>query len=249
MLSVKDISKSFGKTKVLNGISIDVNQGDVLAILGSSGTGKTTLLRCIEFFEKADQGRVDLGDLSIDLKAAKKDEILELRKRTAFVFQNHNLFANKTALENVTLGLIKGRKVPKAEAEEKAKEALDLVGLSGKYDNYPSQLSGGQQQRVGIARAIAVNPEVIFFDEPTSALDPELTKELEKLFKKLAADGATMVIVTHDIAFAQAVSSRVIFMESGNIVEEGDSKEIFNNPRKERTRQFLSSYLNFDYQI
>lgn len=241
MLELKKVKKAFGETKILNGVDINIQKGDVTVILGPSGAGKTTFLRCINFLERADEGEIILDGTKIDLKSASKKEILQVRKKTAFVFQNYNLFNNKTALENVTEGLIIGRKVPKAEAIKIAKKALDKVGLSEKYSHYPAQLSGGQQQRVGIARAIAVNPEVILFDEPTSALDPELVSEVLAVMKNLAKEGTTMVVVTHEMSFARDVANRVIFMDGGVIVEEGSPEEVFKASKEIRTQNFLKS--------
>lgn len=243
MIEVKDVYKKFDRHEVLKGVSLKVETGDVIVILGVSGSGKTTLLRCINFLDKADSGTLSIAGETVDLKHASKKEILNVRKKTAFVFQNHNLFNNKTALENVMEGLVIARKVPKAEAEKRAKEALDKVGLAEKYDSYPSQLSGGQQQRVGIARAIVLNPEIIMFDEPTSALDPELVGETLKIMKKIADEGVTMIVVTHEMAFASEVANKVIFMDEGVIVEEGPPEEIFSNPKEERTRRFLKRIL------
>ena len=226
MLEIKNIKKSFGQTDVLHDISLSVNKGDVIAILGPSGSGKTTLLRCLNFLEKADGGTMTFDDETIELHKASKRTIARIRKKTAFVFQNYNLFANKTALQNVTEGLIVGRKMPKDEANKIAHEALKKVGMEDRSDYYPSQLSGGQQQRVAIARAIAVNPEIIYFDEPTSALDPELTVEVLAVMKRLAQEGMTMLVVTHEMNFARTVSNRVIFMEKGLIVEEGTPEDM-----------------------
>jgi len=239
MLKLTDVHKSFDKTEVLKGISLNVERGSVTAIIGPSGAGKTTLLRCINFLEKADSGNLDFDDIHVDLKKVSKKTMLELRRKTAFVFQNYNLFANMTALQNVMEGLVTARKVPKAEAKDRAMKALEKVGLRDKADFYPSSLSGGQQQRVGIARAIAVNPDVILFDEPTSALDPELTGEVLNVIKQLAAEGTTMVIVTHEMSFARDTADNVIFMDKGVIVEEGSPSEIFTSPKESRTRQFL----------
>lgn len=250
MLEVKNVHKSFDQNEVLKGVNFKVDKGDIIVILGPSGSGKTTLLRCLNFLERADAGTMDFEDIHTELKGASGKTIRKVRKKTAFVFQNYNLFQNKTALENVTEGLIIGRKVPKKEAVEIAKKALDKVGLSERYDYYPSQLSGGQQQRVGIARAIAVNPDVLLFDEPTSALDPELIGEVLKVMKELAKEGATMVVVTHEMSFAQEVASRVIFMDGGVVVEEGSPKQIFRTPKEERTAQFLHRILrDYDYVI
>lgn len=250
MLEIKDIHKKFGANEVLRGVSLKVEKGDVVVILGPSGSGKTTLLRCVDFLEKADQGEMIFDDIRTGLAHASKKTISRIRKKTAFVFQNYNLFNNKTALQNVTEGLIVARKVPKKEAEEIGKKALDKVGLSERYDYYPGQLSGGQQQRVGIARAIAVNPDIILFDEPTSALDPELIGEVLQVMKELAKEGTTMIVVTHEMKFAQDVAKKVIFMDGGKIVEEGKPQDIFSRPKEERTRQFLSRILpDFDYVI
>jgi L-cystine transport system ATP-binding protein len=250
MLEVKNIHKSFGKNEVLKGVSLSVSKGDVVVILGPSGSGKTTLLRCIDFLETADSGDIVFGEIQTPLKGAHKKTILEVRRKSAFVFQNYNLFNNKTAIENVLEGLVTARRIPRWEAVERAKAALDKVGLSDRYDYYPSQLSGGQQQRVGIARAIAVNPDVIFFDEPTSALDPELIGEVLSVMKKLAKEGMTMIVVTHEMSFAQDVATHVVFMSGGVIVEEGTSKQIFLAPKEERTKQFLKRILPLqDYAI
>ena len=239
MLEIKNIKKSFGQTHVLHDVSLSVNKGDVIAILGPSGSGKTTLLRCLNFLEKADGGTMTFDDETIDLHKVPKRTIARIRKKTAFVFQNYNLFANKTALQNVTEGLIVGRKMPKDEANRIAREALKKVGMEDRSHYYPSQLSGGQQQRVAIARAIAVNPEIIYFDEPTSALDPELTVEVLAVMKRLAQEGMTMLVVTHEMNFARTVSNRVIFMEKGVVVEQGSSKEFFEHPKETRTKEFL----------
>ena len=244
MLKLTNVHKSFGKTEVLKGISLNVEKGSVTAIIGPSGAGKTTLLRCINFLEKADTGLLDFDDIHINLEKVSKKTMLEIRRKTAFVFQNYNLFANMTALENVMEGLVTARKVPKAEAKDRAIKALEKVGLKDRADFYPSSLSGGQQQRVGIARALAVNPEVILFDEPTSALDPELTGEVLSVIKQLASEGTTMVIVTHEMSFARDTAEKVIFMDKGQIIEEGKSSKIFTSPKESRTRQFLQRFEN-----
>jgi L-cystine transport system ATP-binding protein len=249
MLQIKNVKKSFGKLDVLNGVSFDVNKGDVIVILGSSGSGKTTLLRCLEYFEHADEGTLTLDGIEADLSKLNKKLVHSLRLKIGFVFQNYNLFVNKTALENVTLGLTVARGIKKEEARELGKKALDKVGLSERYDYYPAQLSGGQQQRVGIARAIVYNPDVVFFDEPTSALDPELVCEVLNTIKGLAQDGTTMVIVTHEMNFARDVATKVIYMDKGVIVESGTPEKMFSNPSEERTRQFLSRYLDVEYII
>ena len=242
MLEIRNIHKSFDGAAVLEGIDLTVNQGDVTAIIGPSGSGKTTLLRCLNYLERADQGTMVFDGETFQMNKISKKEIRRIRQKTAFVFQNYNLFANKTALQNVTEGLIHGRKMPKEEALAIGREALRRVGLSDREEYYPSQLSGGQQQRVAIARAMAVKPEIIYFDEPTSALDPELTGEVLSVMRDLAQSGMTMVVVTHEMSFARTVSNKVILMEHGRIVEEGPSQEFFANPRQERTRAFLKTF-------
>ena len=243
MLKVTNIRKAFKDNEVLKGVDIEVNKGNVVTILGPSGSGKTTLLRCINFLEQADGGQLDFDEQHLDYAKVTGKEIKAIRHKTAFVFQNYNLFNNKTALENVTEGLIYGRGVEKSKAVELAKKALDRVGLAERYNYYPSQLSGGQQQRVGIARAIAVEPEIILMDEPTSALDPELIGEVLGVIKSLADEGKTMVIVTHEMQFAKEISTNVIFMDGGKIVEQGSASKIFTNPEELRTRRFLRRVL------
>ena len=239
MLSVTNVHKSFGKNEILKGVNLKVEKGDVVVIIGPSGSGKTTLLRTIDFLETADKGELIFDDIKTPLAHAHKKTILNVRRKTGFVYQNYNLFANKTALENVMEGLVVARKVPKELARELAEGALNKVGLADRMNFYPSQLSGGQQQRVGIARAVVTNPDVVLLDEPTSALDPELVGEVLAVLKELAKEGTTMIIVTHEMSFAEEVASQVVFMEGGIIVEEGSPKEIFNNPKEARTKQFL----------
>ena len=239
LLEVKNLKKSFDKTEVLKGIDLKVNKGDVVSILGPSGSGKTTLLRCINFLEKPDGGKLSFDGKDYDLSGISKSDIAAIRKKTGFVFQGYNLFANKNVLENVTLGLTSARKIPKNEADEKALEVLKKVGMDGYTDFYPSQLSGGQQQRVAIARALATDPSIIYFDEPTSALDPQLTSEVLEVMRELADEGMTMIVVTHEMGFAKEVSSHVVFMADGNVVEEGSSADFFDNPKEVRTREFL----------
>ncbi|MBP3772588.1 MAG: amino acid ABC transporter ATP-binding protein [Treponema sp.] len=243
MLKITNIKKSFGKTEILRGVDITVQKGDVVVLLGPSGAGKTTLLRCINFLEQADEGELEFDEIKTTFGKTSKKTISQIRKKTAFVFQNYNLFNNKTAIENVMEGLVVARKVPKKEAYEIAKKALKKVGLSEREDYYPVSLSGGQQQRVGIARAIAVNPDVILFDEPTSALDPELIGEVLSVMKSLAKEGTTMIVVTHEMSFAEEVANHVVFMDGGVIVEEGSPRDIFYYPKEERTRQFLKRIL------
>ena len=244
MLEVEHVSKKFKDHQVLVDVNLKVNQGDVVVILGPSGSGKTTFLRCLNHLEKADTGRLTLGAKEDDLAKLSKKEILEIRQKTAFVFQHYNLFANKTALENILEGLIVARKIPKEEALQRAESALEKVGLLAYKDYYPTQLSGGQQQRIGIARAIAVKPDVILLDEPTSALDPELVGDVLGVMKQLAQEGVTMVVVTHEMSFARDVANHVIFMDGGHIVEENEPHEFFNSPKEERTKQFLSRILS-----
>ena len=239
MLDIQNVQKRFGDTEVLRDVSLHVDKGDVIAILGPSGSGKTTLLRCLNFLETADGGNMVFDGETFDLHSASKKDIARLRRKTAFVFQSYNLFANKTALQNVTEGLIIARKTPKDKAEKIGHEMLQRVGLDDRAAAYPAELSGGQQQRVAIARALATDPEIIYFDEPTSALDPELTGEVLAVMRDLAHDGMTMLVVTHEIGFARNVSNRVAFMENGVIVEEGASIDVFKRPRQERTRAFL----------
>ena len=240
MVEVKNLHKSFEGVHILKGIDLKVDKGDVIAIIGPSGSGKTTLLRCMNFLEKADEGTMLFDDIFIDFsKKINRDDISEIRKKTAFVFQSYNLFFNKTAIENITEGLIVARKIKKEVANKKAMELLEKVGLLDRKDYYPSQLSGGQQQRVAIARALATDPEIIYFDEPTSALDPELIGEVLNVMKQLANEGMTMIVVTHEMNFAKEVSKKTIFMDDGIIVEEGESKSFFNSPKQERTKAFL----------
>lgn len=239
MLEVKNIYKSFGENQVLKGVNFSVDKGDVIAVLGSSGSGKTTLLKCISFLEPADKGEITFDDFHKDITKVTKKEIRQLRMKMGFVFQNFNLFRNMTALENVEEGLIRARKVPADQAEKIAFEMLEKVGMTERAYHYPDLLSGGQQQRVAIARALAINPEVILFDEPTSALDPELTGEVLEVMRKLAYDGSTMVVVTHEMEFARKVADWVVFMADGVVVEEGKPEEFFTNPQNERTIQFL----------
>ena len=249
MIELVGVKKSFGKQEVLRDVSVKVNNGEVVVILGPSGSGKTTFLRCINFLERADSGILKFDGKEIDLKRARKREILDVRRHTAFVFQNYGLFAHKTALQNVMEGLTQVQKKSKAEATKIAEDALKWVGLIDKKDFYPSQLSGGQQQSVGIARAVALKPEVILFDEPTSALDPELVGETLEVIKNVAKMGITMIVVTHEMSFAEDVADRVIFMDGGVVVEEGKPDEIFYKPKEERTRQFLSRIIPQDSYV
>lgn len=243
MLKVTNVHKSFGKNEILKGVDLTVEKGDVVVILGPSGSGKTTLLRTIDFLETADSGELAFDDIKTPLAHASKKTILNVRRKTGFVYQNYNLFANKTALENVMEGLVTARKIPKDTAREIAERALEKVGLLDRMNYYPSELSGGQQQRVGIARAVAPNPDVVLFDEPTSALDPELVGEVLNVIKELAKDGTTMIVVTHEMSFAEEAASQVVFMDGGVIVEKGSPSQIFNRPKEERTKKFLQRIL------
>ena len=244
MLEIRDVRKQFDGNVVLDGIDLDVQKGDVTAILGPSGSGKTTFLRCLNFLERADSGTIVFDGEPFDLHTARKAEIARVRKKTAFVFQNYNLFLNKTALQNVTLGLTSGAGMHKEEATDRAMKALQKVGMADKTASYPSQLSGGQQQRVAIARALAMEPEIIYFDEPTSARDPELIGEVLAVMRQLAEEGMTMLVVTHEMDFARNVSSQVLFMDGGKVIEHGPSREFFANPQEERSREFIRAILN-----
>lgn len=239
LLKVEGIKKRFKYLEVLKGISLSVDAGDAAVILGPSGAGKTTLLRCMNFLETPDEGKLMFEGQSNEMNRMSSKEIRSYRLRTAFVFQNFNLFLNKTSLQNVTEGLIIARGMDKKTAEEKGMEALERVGLVSHAGYYPHQLSGGQQQRVAIARALAADPRIIFFDEPTSALDPELTDEVLSVMCGLASDGMTMLIVTHEIEFARTVSNKIIFMENGEVIESGPTAKIFACPEKDRTAAFL----------
>lgn len=239
MISISNLHKKFGKNEVLKGINIQIDKGDVISILGPSGSGKTTLLRCLNYLERPDEGTITIDDVTIhSIKVYKKD-VYQLRRKSAMVFQSYNLFQHKTVLQNVMEGLVVVQKMNVKEARVIALEMLKKVGLEQKVDAYPLQLSGGQQQRVGIARALALNPEVILFDEPTSALDPELVGEVLDVIRKISREGITMIIVTHEMNFAREVSNRVIFMDGGVVVEEGVPNDIFRTPKEDRTKQFL----------
>jgi L-cystine transport system ATP-binding protein len=242
LIEVRGLRKSFGKNEVLKGIDLAVNQGEVVTLLGPSGSGKTTLLRCLNFLEKPNSGILRIECDTVDLRKVSSKQMLSMRRKTAMVFQNYDLFLNKTVLENVTEGLVTARKVPRTEAVERAKNVLKKVGLGDRLGSRPYELSGGEQQRVGIARALAVNPSVILFDEPTSALDPEKVDGILDLIRSVAETGVTMIIVTHEMEFAYDIADTVIFMDFGEIVEQGEPKQVFGNPRQERTRQFLSRF-------
>ncbi|PFA61715.1 ectoine/hydroxyectoine ABC transporter ATP-binding protein EhuA [Bacillus sp. AFS015802] len=241
MISIKGLTKRFDQLEVLKGMDVEVEKGQVIVLIGPSGSGKTTFLRCLNALELPNDGTVSIGGTSVDFnKKVSKQELIKLRRKTGMVFQNYNLFPHMTALENVMEGPTVVQKRNKSETREKAIRLLEKVGLGDKVDYYPFQLSGGQQQRVGIARALAIEPEVMLFDEPTSALDPELVGEVLKVMKDLAEEGMTMVVVTHEMRFAKEAADKVIFMDGGYIVEEGTPKEVFENPQNERTKQFLN---------
>ncbi|NMZ64071.1 L-cystine ABC transporter ATP-binding protein YecC [Pseudomonas oryzihabitans] len=246
MIEVQGLSKSFRQQTVLQSIDLEVAQGEVVAIIGPSGSGKTTLLRCLNLLETPEAGSIRLGDLRIDASRPLKGQqhaIRQLRQRMGFVFQNFNLFPHRTALENVIEGPIIVQGEARDSAIAQGREWLAKVGLADKADNYPGQLSGGQQQRVAIARALAMRPQAILFDEPTSALDPERVGEVLETIRGLAQEGRTLVIVTHEMAFARDVAHRVLFMDGGRIVEQGPAAELFNRPREERTRRFLAKFV------
>lgn len=241
LIEIEHLSKSFpGGTEVLKDISLEIHKGDIVAIIGPSGTGKSTLLRCLNYLTVPSEGKIRIGECWVDAKSHTKEEVYALRRKSSMVFQQFNLFKNKTALENVMEALTKVQKMPKAEAEEISKRLLEQVGMGDRMDFYPSKLSGGQQQRVGIARALAVNPEVILFDEPTSALDPEWVKEVLATIQEVAKEGRTMIIVTHEISFARQVANRILFMEEGKIQVDAPPEEFFSDTKQERLQQFLS---------
>ena len=244
MVELKNIQKSFGSNHILKGVNMSIGKGEVVVILGPSGSGKTTLLRTINFLDAADEGSISVSGFEVDAKKHSKSQVMELRRKTAMVFQNYNLFANKTILENVMEGLVTVKKFKKSDAEAMSREILKKVGLEERCDFYPAQLSGGQQQRAGIARALILDPDVILFDEPTSALDPELVGEVLNTIKAVAQTGITMIVVTHEIAFAREVASRVVFMEGGVVVEEGKPEEILVAPKHPSTQRFLKRITN-----
>ena len=258
LLQVEDIGKSFGATKVLENISFDLQKGEALAIIGSSGSGKTTLLRCLNFLETADAGRIIVGGETLwdaaDKGTQSEEALRKKRLHFGLVFQNFNLFPQYTALQNITLaGELLARERPDyrqnrravhAELEAHARELLAQMGLSDRAGHYPHQLSGGQQQRVAIARALALHPDILCFDEPTSALDPELTGEVLRVLRELADNKTTMIIVTHEMKFARDVADRILFMDHGVVVEQGDARQVIDHPQEERTKQFLSHYGN-----
>lgn len=240
MIQIDNLKKSYGTTPVLRGVNLHINKGEIVTIIGPSGAGKTTLLRMLNWLEVPDEGKIRIADASISTDNYSKKDVHNFRSQSSMVFQHYNLFRNKTALENVTASLIHVQKLAKKEANEIGLELLNKVGLADKRDEYPSRLSGGQQQRVGIARALAVNPKVMLFDEPTSALDPEWVGEVLSVINKIASEGMTMVVVSHEMRFVQHVSNRVLFFDEGIIQEDGTPDEIFHNAKNERTKKFLS---------
>ncbi|WP_422002290.1 amino acid ABC transporter ATP-binding protein [Roseovarius mucosus] len=239
-ISIRGLTKTFGGKPVLDGIDLDIAAGERVVIIGPSGTGKSTLLRCLNYLDRPDSGLISIGDLTVDAAHARNSDILGLRRRTGFVFQNYALFANKTAIENIMEALITVLRLPKSEAVARAKAVLAETGLADKADSYPAALSGGQQQRVGIGRAMALGAELMLFDEPTSALDPELVGEVLDLMRRVAEQRQTILIVTHEMQFAREIADRILFMHGGKIVEQGTPAQIFEAPQDVRLRRFLA---------
>ncbi|RHA70465.1 amino acid ABC transporter ATP-binding protein [Dorea formicigenerans] len=246
MIKVTDLHKSFGELAVLKGIDFQADTGEVIVIIGPSGMGKSTFLRCINYIERPEKGIIEIDNVKVDAEKCTEKEIKQLRLKTSMVFQNYNIFKNKTVIENVMLPMTSVQKIEKEIAKEKALQYLDQVGLLDKINEYPSRLSGGQQQRVGIARAMAVNPQLILLDEPTSSLDPELVLGILDILRNLANEHKrTMIIVTHEMSFAKEIADRIIFMDDGRIIEEGTPEDIFSNPQNERTKRFLERFQTF----
>ena len=246
MIKVTDLHKSFGELAILKGIDFQADTGEVIAIIGPSGMGKSTFLRCINYIERPEKGIIEIDNVKVDAEKCTEKEIKQLRLKTSMVFQNYNIFKNKTVIENVMLPMTSVQKIEKEIAKEKALQYLDQVGLLDKVNEYPSRLSGGQQQRVGIARAMAVNPKLILLDEPTSSLDPELVLGILDILRNLANEHKrTMIIVTHEMSFAKEIADRIIFMDDGRIIEEGTPEKIFSNPQNERTKRFLERFQTF----
>ena len=246
MIKVTDLHKSFGELAVLKGIDFQADTGEVIVIIGPSGMGKSTFLRCINYIERPEKGIIEIDNVKVDAEKCTEKEIKQLRLKTSMVFQNYNIFKNKTVIENVMLPMTSVQKIEKEIAKEKALQYLEQVGLLDKVNEYPSRLSGGQQQRVGIARAMAVNPKLILLDEPTSSLDPELVLGILDILRNLANEHKrTMIIVTHEMSFAKEIADRIIFMDDGRIIEEGTPEEIFSNPQNERTKRFLERFQTF----
>ncbi|NDI36407.1 amino acid ABC transporter ATP-binding protein [Chengkuizengella sediminis] len=243
MISINGLVKNFGELEVIKGIDLNIEKGKIVVLIGPSGSGKTTLLRCLNVLETPTEGKIQIDENVLDFsRSVSKKSVAQFRSLTGMVFQSYNLFPHMTALGNVMEGPVTVKKIPKAEAREKAEDLLQKVGLADKIDYYPFQLSGGQQQRVGIARALAMEPKVMLFDEPTSALDPELVGEVLRVMENLAKEGMTMIVVTHEMRFAKDVADEVIFINGGYIVERGHPDQIFNHPKEERTKQFLSVF-------
>lgn len=248
MIEITNLYKSFNKNLVLDDINLNIGKNKIYTLLGPSGSGKSTLIRCINLLEIPDSGKMKINNINIDFKKIHKNDMLQIRKNVGMVFQNYNLFANKTALQNITQSLISVHKYSKDKANEIGYKYLNMVGLNDKANHYPSMLSGGQQQRIGIARALAFNPEIILFDEPTSALDPELVDEVLNVIKIIK--DKTMILVTHELNFAKKIADEIIFMSEGKIVEQSTPKEFFNNPQTQRAKMFLDKFSNYvDYII
>lgn len=246
MIKVTDLHKSFGELAVLKGIDFQADTGEVIVIIGPSGMGKSTFLRCINYIERPEKGIIEIDNVKVDAEKCTEKEMKQLRLKTSMVFQNYNIFKNKTVIENVMLPMTSVQKIEKEIAKEKALQYLDQVGLLDKINEYPSRLSGGQQQRVGIARAMAVNPKLILLDEPTSSLDPELVLGILDILRNLANEHKrTMIIVTHEMSFAKEIADRIIFMDDGRIIEEETPEKIFSNPQNERTKRFLERFQTF----
>ena len=242
MIYISELSKTFSGQKVLNNLSLEIQKGEVVALIGSSGAGKSTFLRSLNYLEAPDSGRIKIDDFEVDFEYITQDQILTLRRKLAMVFQQFNLFGRKTALENVKEGLIVVKGLSDQEAMKIAREELAKVGLSDRENHYPRHLSGGQKQRVALARALAMKPEVLLLDEPTSALDPELVGEVEKSIANAAKSGQTMVLVSHDMSFVAQVADKVLFLDKGRIIESGTPEEIMQHPKEERTKEFFASY-------
>ena len=242
MIYISELSKTFSGQKVLNNLSLEIQKGEVVALIGSSGAGKSTFLRSLNYLEAPDSGRIKIDDFEVDFEHISQDQILTLRRKLALVFQQFNLFGRKTALENVKEGLVVVKGLSDQEATKIAREELAKVGLSDRENHYPRHLSGGQKQRVALARALAMKPEVLLLDEPTSALDPELVGEVEKSIANAAKSGQTMVLVSHDMSFVAQVADKVLFLDKGRILESGTPEEIMQHPKEERTKEFFASY-------
>ena len=242
MIYISELSKTFSGQKVLNNLSLEIQKGEVVALIGSSGAGKSTFLRSLNYLEAPDSGRIKIDDFEVDFEHITQDQILTLRRKLAMVFQQFNLFGRKTALENVKEGLIVVKGLSDQEATKIAREELAKVGLSDRENHYPRHLSGGQKQRVALARALAMKPEVLLLDEPTSALDPELVGEVEKSIANAAKSGQTMVLVSNDMSFVAQVADKVLFLDKGRIIESGTPEEIMQHPKEERTKEFFASY-------